>query len=251
VYFYNVGLRTGGALIEKYAAEFGIGRKTNVALRGEKSGHLFGPETRRKAGKGWYDGDTLNLSIGQGELTVTPIQMAVVAAALANHGTVWRPHYIQKIVYEDGRPDFVQKPERVDQVVAKDSAWDLVQKAMEVTVSSGTGYPARVPGLIVAGKTGTAQNPHGRDDAWFIAYAARPGEPAAIAIAVLVANGGYGEVVAAPVAKKMILAAFGMPDPDAVRAAREAEREAAKAARRGAAGAAAALARPGLPGGVR
>lgn len=248
VYFYNVGLRTGGDRIERYARMFGLGQKTNVPLRGEKSGHLFGPETRRKSGKGWYDGDTLNLSIGQGELTVTPIQMAVVAAALANRGTVWRPHYTQKIAYVDGRPDFVQKPERVAQVYAKDSAWDLVQKAMEVVVSSGTGYPARVPGLIVAGKTGTAQNPHGKDDAWFICFAARPGEPASIAIAVLAENAGYGAVAAAPVAKKMILAAFGMPDPDVEREKREAERAARKLLKP----AAAALpARPPLPGGAR
>ncbi len=247
VYFYNVGLKTGGALIERYARAFGIGQKTNIALRGEKSGHLFGPETRRKSGKGWYDGDTLNLAIGQGELTVTPLQMAVVAAALANRGTVWRPHFTQKIVYVDGRPDFVQKPERMGQVIAKDSAWDLVQRAMEVTVSSGTGYSARVPGLIVAGKTGTAQNPHGEDDAWFISYAGRPGEIPSIAIAVLVENGGHGAVAAAPVARKMILASFGMPDPDALVAAREAER----AARRAARAAGAVLPRVGLPGGVR
>jgi penicillin-binding protein 2 len=247
VYFYNVGLKTGGDRIERYARAFGLGQKTNIALRGEKSGHLFGPETRRKTGKGWYDGDTLNLAIGQGELTVTPLQMAVVAAALANRGTVWRPHYTQKIVYVDGRPDFVQRPERVGQVIAKDAAWDLVQKAMELTVSSGTGFAAKVPGLIVAGKTGTAQNPHGKDDAWFISYAARPGEPASIAIAVLVENAGYGAVAAVPVARKMILASFGMPDPDAAREAREAER----AARRAAGAAGAAFMRGPLPGGAR
>ncbi len=245
VYFYNVGLKTGGALIERYSREFGIGQKTNIALRGEKSGHLFGPETRRKAGKGWYDGDTLNLSIGQGELTVTPIQMAVVAAALANRGTVWRPHYTQKIVYVDGRPDFIQKPERLGQVYAKDSAWDLVQNAMQITVSSGTGMAARVPELIVAGKTGTAQNPHGDDDAWFIAYAGRPGEVPSIAIAVLVENGGHGAFAAAPVAHKMILARFGLPDPDVVRAQKEAERAAARAAK-----AAGAVPRVGPPGGL-
>jgi penicillin-binding protein 2 len=232
VYFYNVGLKTGGALIERYARAFGIGQKTNIALRGEKAGHLFGPETRRKEGRpNWFDGDTLNLSIGQGELTVTPLQMAVVASALANRGTVWRPHYTQKIVYVDGRPDYVQKPERVGQVYAKDSAWDTVQKGMEVVISSGTGYPAKIPGLIVSGKTGTAQNPHGQDHAWFIAFAARPGESPSIAIAVLVENGGHGGVTAAPVAKKMILAHFGLPDPDVERAAKEAERAAARAAR--------------------
>jgi penicillin-binding protein 2 len=246
VYFYNLGLKTGGALIERYARAFGLGAKTNVALRGEKSGHLFGPATRRKAGKGWYDGDTLNLSIGQGELTVTPMQMAVVAAALANRGTVWRPHFTQKIVYADGRPDYVQRPERLGQVVATEAAWDLVQQGLEVTVSSGTGYPARIPGLIVAGKTGTAQNPHGEDHAWFIAYAARPGEGASIAVAVLVENGGHGGVTAAPVAKKMILARFGLPDPDAERETRAAER-----ARRTAAPAALPPPRAGLPGVAR
>ena len=248
VYFFNVGLKTGADRIEKYAKMFGLGQKTNVPLRGEKAGHLFGPETRRKAGKSWYDGDTLNLSIGQGELTVTPIQMAVVAAAIANRGTVWRPHYIQKIAYVDGRPDFVQKPEALAQVYAKDSAWDLVQKGMEVVVSSGTGYPAKVPGLLVAGKTGTAQNPHGKDDAWFISYAARPGQPPSIAIAVLAENAGYGAAAAAPVAKKMILAAFGMPDPEVEAEKRAAERAARRALRPAGAP---ALTRPPLPGGAR
>ena len=178
---------------------------------------------------------------------MTPLQMAVVTAAFANRGIVWRPHYTQKIVYVDGRPDFVQKPERLGQVYAKDSAWDLVQRGMEVTVSSGTGYPAHIPGLVVAGKTGTAQNPHGEDHAWFIAYAGRPGEAASIALAVLVENGGHGGVTAAPVAKKMILASFGMPDPDVLRETRESER----AARRAAAEAGAIFTRAALPGGVR
>jgi penicillin-binding protein 2 len=235
VYFYNLGLKVGGGPIERYAKEFGIGARTNVALRGEKSGHLFGPETRRSAGKDWYDGDTLNLAIGQGELTVTPIQLAVVAAALANRGTVWRPHFTQKIVYADGRPEFVQHPEKLRQIAAPDSAWDLVQEGMVFTVSSGTASSVLTPGLVVAAKTGTAQNPHGEDHAWFIAYAGKPGEPASIAMAVLVENGGHGGVAAGPVAKKMILARFGLPDPDVERAARQAAREARKAARAAAA----------------
>ncbi|MBI3288825.1 MAG: hypothetical protein HYZ74_04835 [Elusimicrobia bacterium] len=213
VYFYTLGLKTGGATIERYARAFGLGSKTNIPRLPETRGHLFGPDTRKKMAKGWYDGDTLNLAIGQGELTVTPLQMAVVAAAFANRGSVWRPHYTQKIVYADGSPDYVQKPERLSVVPAKDDAWDEVQRGLEVVVASGTGVGARIPGLLVAGKTGTAQNPHGDDHAWFIAYAARPGEPSSIAVAVLVENGGHGGTTSAPVAKKMILAHFGMTDP--------------------------------------
>lgn len=220
VYFYTIGLKAGGAAIERYARAFGLGQKTNIpSFRAEKGGHLFGPETRKKTGKGWYDGDTLNLAIGQGELTVTPLQMAIATAAMANRGSVWRPRYTQKIVYSDGRPDDVTNPQRLGIVPAKESAWDQVQHGMEVVISSGTGGGAKIPGLIVAGKTGTAQNPHGEDHAWFIVYAAKPGEPASIAIAVLVENGGHGGSTAAPVARRMILAHFGMTEPGAKPAA--------------------------------
>ncbi len=213
VYFYQVGLKTGGASIERLARAFGLGVKTNIPRKGGKACRLVGSATAKKAAKGWYDGDTLNLSIGQGELTVTPLQMAIAVAAIANRGSVWRPRYTQKIVYADGRPDFVKMPERLSVVPAKDSAWDEVQRGMEVVISSGTGGGAKIPGLVVAGKTGTAQNPHGEDHAWFVVYAAKPGEPASIAIAVLVENGGHGGTTAAPVARRMILAHFGMADP--------------------------------------
>ena len=214
VYFYTMGLRVGAAAIERFSRAFGLGRRTTArGAFNEKPGHLFGPEGRRKAGKGWYDGDTMNLSIGQGELLVTPLQMAVVSAALANRGTVWSPHFTEKIVYADGSPDYLHKAERLSFVSAPAAAWDQVQLAMEAVVSSGTALGARIPGVVVAGKTGTAQNPHGDDHAWFIAYAARPGEPASIAVAVLVENGGHGGSTAAPVARKMIMAHFGIKDP--------------------------------------
>lgn len=211
VYFYTIGLRTTGALIERYAKLFGLGQETKVALRGERRGNSFGPQARGK--KGWYDGDTLNLSIGQGELLVTPIQMANVVAAIANHGTLWRPHYTDRIAYSDGRPEYRQKNEKMGEIHLKDKVWGDLEEAMRLVVSSGTGKAAAVAGLIVAGKTGTAQNPLGDDHAWFVAYAHRPGEASRVAVAVLVENGGHGSSAAAPIARDVIMAAYGLSRP--------------------------------------
>ncbi|MDE2236885.1 MAG: hypothetical protein KGK30_03260, partial [Elusimicrobia bacterium] len=107
VYFYKMGLKMGAGVIERYEREFHLGRKTGVILAGESGGRLSGPAARAESGRAWYDGDTLNLAIGQGSLLVTPLQMALVAATLANHGVIWRPHCIKRIVYADGRPDYV------------------------------------------------------------------------------------------------------------------------------------------------
>lgn len=211
VYFYTMGLKTGGALIEKYEKMFGLGAKTNIALRGEKKGNLFGPQARSLSRRAWYDGDTVNLSIGQGELLVTPIQMAVMASALANRGTLWRPHFTDRIAYSEGGPEYKQKPEKTGAVALNDQTWNQLQEAMRLVVSSGTGRPAQIPGIDIYGKTGTAQNPGG-DHAWFVSYAARPGEPASVAVAVIVENGGHGSSVAAPIARDIYLAAFGLDE---------------------------------------
>lgn len=213
VYYYEMGLRMGGDLIERYADEFGLGRKTDVALRGEVPGHMFGPEAHAKDNRGWYDGDTVNLSIGQGELLVTPIQMADVAATIANRGTLWRPHYTDRIEYTDGRPDYVQQPERMGQIKLKDSTWDLLWHGMQLVVTSGTAHAEIIPGLTVMGKTGTAQNPHGKDHSWFIGFARRNTEGApTLALAVLVENGGESWDSANPIARKVFMAAYHIDD---------------------------------------
>ncbi|MBI3551971.1 MAG: penicillin-binding protein 2 [Elusimicrobia bacterium] len=211
VFFYRTGLKIGGSLIEKYARTFGLGQKTNIFLNGERSGHLFGPQTRQDAGRGWYDGDSVNLAIGQGELLVTPIQMAVMAAAIANRGSLWRPYYVEHIDLPEGRQEF-GKPEKLGSVVLKDYVWKELQDGMALVVSSGTGVPAQIRGLDVRGKTGTAQNSGGDDHAWFVSYAERPGEQPAVAVAVLVENGGHGASVAAPIARSMIMAAYRLED---------------------------------------
>jgi len=208
VYFYQMGLRVGGSAIERYEKMFHVGERTRIALPGEKAGHAFGPESRGARGKSWYDGDTVNLSIGQGELLVTPIQMAVMIAAVANRGTLWRPHFVRSIEYPDNRPPYVQQPETLGKIELNPQTWDLIQRALENVVQEGTGAAAKIPGVTVAGKTGTAQNPRGEDHAWFVAYAGREGEEPSLAVSVLVEHGGHGGSAAAPVARKAIEAAF-------------------------------------------
>ena len=214
VYFYTIGLQIGGDQIERYEKLFGLGAKTRVALPGEKAGHLFGPETRASVNRSWYDGDTVNLSIGQGELLVTPMQMAVVASALANRGTIWRPHYTEKIEYNDGRADYVQKPEKMSTIALKPATWDLIQQGMQLVVNGprGTAHRAITAGLEVRGKTGTAQNPLGDDHSWFIGYANKPGEESQVAVAVLVENGGHSSDVAPPIAHEVFSAAYRLDE---------------------------------------
>ncbi|MDE2314224.1 MAG: penicillin-binding protein 2 [Elusimicrobia bacterium] len=215
VYFYEMGLRTGAALIERYAESFGLGRPTRIALPGESPGRLFGPKTFAAEHRPWYDGDTVNLSIGQGGLLVTPIQMAVLISAVANGGTLWRPHYIERIRYAEGGPDYVQQPEKMGEVDLKPSTWNDLHEALSLVVSSGTGRAVAIRGLDIRGKTGTAQNSAGRDHSWFVAYAARPGEAPSVAVAVLVENGGFGDVSALPIARDILKAAFGIGKPPA------------------------------------
>ena len=208
VYFYRMGLRTGGEMIEEYSKRFHLGKKTGIDLPGERSGNLFGPRSRQGRGKGWYDGDTANLAIGQGELLVTPIQMATVIAAAANRGTVWQPHFVKRLELPDGRVLEPEPPKPLGRVELSTATWDLLQRGLVNVVRGGTGGRVNVPGLVVGGKTGTAQNPHGDDHAWFVAYAGRPGEEPSLAISVLVQGGGHGGSAAGPVARRAIEAAF-------------------------------------------
>jgi len=214
VYFYTMGLRTGGPLIEEYQRRFHLGQPVGIELGGERAGNIFGPKARKSRGLGWYDGDTVNLSIGQGEVLMTPIQSAMMVATVANRGTVWRPHIVKKVEYADGRPPRTPGPEEMGKVQLRPDVWDLLHKGLVGVVQGGTGGRLNIPGLVVGGKTGTAQNPHGNDHAWFVAYASRPGELPSIAVAVLAQHGGHGASAAGPVARKVVEAAFGIPDKD-------------------------------------
>ncbi len=204
VYFYIMGQRAGGLAIEKYARAFGLGRTSGIDLPDEKPGNVFGPSKRADRKSYWFIGDTLNLAIGQGETLMTPMQAAGMIAAVANGGVFHRPYYVSRIVRPDGEVAFRAKQEVIGNVQLKPESWRLIREGLNSVVSEGTGRVAGIPGVQVYGKTGTAQNPHGKDHAWFVAYASLADQPSRVAVAVLVEHGEHGSSAAAPIARAVI-----------------------------------------------
>lgn len=211
VYFYAVASALGPAPIERMERKFMFGRPTGIDLPGEKAGNIYGPTRRARNKTYWFVGDTLNLSIGQGELLVTPIKLAQFAAALASRGKVYRPYYVDKIVSnQTGKEQKIGKSEVLQVADLKPETYDLLYKALKHTVDDGTARRVKIKGLDVYAKTGTAQNPHGADHGWFMAFAGREGEDPSIALAVFVEFGEGGSSAAGPVAREMLEAYFGL-----------------------------------------
>ena len=208
VYFYNTSQRAGALAIEKYSRAFRLGQLSGIPLSGEKPGNVFGPSARAAKKSYWFIGDTLNLAIGQGETLMTPMQAAGMIAAVANGGVFHRPYYVDRIVKSDGQLFYQGKSETLSRVQLKDSTWALIREGLHTVVLEGTGQAAKIAGAEIYGKTGTAQNPQGKDHAWFVAYATVNDEPAKIAVAVLVEHGLHGASAAAPIAKAVIEAAL-------------------------------------------
>ena len=219
VYFYQLGQRTGIDRIAKHARALGLGEKTGVPLDDEKPGLI--PDTewkKRRFGQPWFPGETPSAAIGQGYITVTPLQMANLMAVVANGGTLYRPWFVRKVESLDGAVIREYGPERIRTLDVKESTWKHVRNALLEVVSSpsGTGGRARSSLVQIAGKTGTAQVAEMRgayvkseqlsylirDHAWFVAYA--PADNPEIAVAVLVEHGGHGGAAAAPLAKLVI-----------------------------------------------
>lgn len=194
-------------LLENYSKKFGLGSITGIDLCEEKSGLVPSRKWKKKVrNEPWYDGDTVNISIGQGYLLITPLQAANIAAWVANSGKLFRPYLVKEIRDTDGKCIWEVKKQETLNVNLKPSTLDLLKNGMENVVSSGTGFAANIQGVRIAGKTGTAENPQGEVHGWFIGYA--PVEDPQIALAVFVEHGGMGGVVAAPIAKKIFAAAL-------------------------------------------
>jgi penicillin-binding protein 2 len=229
VYFYQMGQRLGIDRIQAYAKRFGLGQRTGIGLDGEKTGLVPSPEWKRKRfGEPWYEGETLIVSIGQGALLVTPIQVVGLLAAVTNGGTLFEPRLVERIESMDGKASVERASERGAPVHFSNRTATIVQNALRDVVASekGTGKRARLEGVAVAGKTGTAQVIRmddqktsadeiplkERDHAWFACYA--PAESPEIVVVVLVEHGGHGGETAAPIAREILEEYFRLKKPD-------------------------------------
>jgi penicillin-binding protein 2 len=229
VYFYQAGQRIGIDRIAKHARAFGLGEKTGIALDDEKGGLVPDSEWKRKRYRQpWYPGETPSVAIGQGYLTVTPLQLANMMAAVANGGTLYRPYVVKRVETVEGALVQEYGPEKIRTIPLKPETLSRVRNALwdVVRAGGGTGGAARTTVVDIAGKTGTAQVAEMRgaylkseqlayfirDHAWFVAYA--PAQNPKIAVVTLVEHGGHGGSAAAPLAKKVIEKYFDPPKLD-------------------------------------
>jgi len=203
VFFYNLAYNIGPYEIENMARKFRLDQKTYIDLPYEKSGKIFGPYSRIYSKGYWFVGDTLNMAIGQGEMLVTPMGMLMVVMALANGGRFYKPYYVSKVISSDGEILFENKPQVLGTIDLKKETYELIYEAMRKVVKEGTGKGCDIKDVEVYGKTGTAQNPHGKDHAWFVAFAKKEGYKP-IAISVFVEHGEHGSTAAVPVARDVI-----------------------------------------------
>ena len=214
VFFYNAGLKVGAPAMAKYASAFGFGVATGIELGTEKLGLIPAPKSLRK-GKPpvWHAGETVNMSIGQGQLLATPMQIARFMSAIDNGGVLWKPRLVQRIERPDRGVVWSDAGTVNGHVELNPAVWAFLRRSLwaVVNTSNGTGIAARIPGLDIAGKTGTAQtianskSEKGQDHAWFASFA--PARDPEVVIVVLV-RGGHGGSMAAPIARQIYNAIF-------------------------------------------
>lgn len=203
VFYYNLIYKIGMKKWKEYATLFGFSKKTGIDLSNEAKGLI--PDEQyyiKRYGKNWPKSIMASLAIGQGEVSVDPIQLALFTAIVANNGNSFRPHLLKG--YIDERTNkFVKVNPKPIHINIKKEVWDIVKKGMFLVVNGkGTAVASRIPNIFMAGKTGTAQNPHGDDHALFIGFA--PFDNPQIAFSIIVENVGFGASHAAPIAKKLV-----------------------------------------------
>lgn len=210
VYFYSMGLQMGRDPIIQYAESYGMNRKTEIDIPGESAGLL--PEMewfKRRYNRPWQNGDTANISIGQGDLLATPVGINVLTMAVVNDGLIYKPFVMKEILsLADMTPLWQRKPEVLRKVNLSPAQFDIIRKGMYGVATYGTArwiqYATKVP---VAGKTGTGEAGKDKEThAWFTAFApyGATNIDDVIAVSVVVEHGGGGSGVAAPIAVKLI-----------------------------------------------
>ena len=219
VFFYVYGQKIGPDRLSYYSKQFGLAEKTGIDLGGEDIGSIPSPAWKAKrfhklgpAFDQWYGGDTLHMSIGQGDVLTTPLQLARVAATFANGGNVLKPYVVAKITGGTaGGTLYRSAPAIVRHVRVSVAHMEIVRRAMRVTVTNGTGKVVNFKGVTVAAKTGSAQT-HGsaKTHGLFICFA--PYNHPTIAIAAIVEHGGHGGDTAGKVARAMLQAYFHLKD---------------------------------------
>jgi penicillin-binding protein 2 len=217
--FYQVGLMLNGVsqdTLPDYARSFGFGAPTGIEVE-EEPGLVPDPAWKIQAkGEGWAPGDSVNLAIGQSELQVTPLQTAMMMAAVGNGGTLYRPQVVEMIAADPANPDWSFAPEAVAQLPITADHLSVIQDSLHKVTSAayGTAYrPFEGFSVPVAGKTGTAESGQEKPHAWFVGYA--PADEPEIAIAVVVEHTGEGSTYAAPLWRQVAEAYFGIePAPE-------------------------------------
>lgn len=218
VYFYELGYRVGIDNIEKYAHIFGFGERTGIDLEGESKGLVASKKVKREIwDEDWRLGDTFNAAIGQGFNLTTPIQLSVMLSIVANGGTKYQPYLVDSIINSDG--SLFEKPKRAEgkHIDVSQQTIDYIRMGMSATAQEGgtASYFAGLPKPI-AGKTGTAENSHGRDHGLFVAYG--PVDDPELVVVCIVEQGGFGSVAAGPIVYKAFEEFFQekgyMPRPD-------------------------------------
>jgi len=203
VMFWTLGLALGPDLLAEYAQRLGFGSPTGVDLPLEVPGMIPDPAYKQRTWQEpWYPGDTLNMAIGQGFVLVTPLQVARAMSAVANGGILLRPRLVRAVVSPEGHVVRTFSPEAQARLPVSDQALAALRRGLVAVVDRGTGQAARVEGLQVAGKTGSAETARGRPHAWFAGYA--PASQPRIVVVVLVEHGYRGGVSAAPIARAIL-----------------------------------------------
>lgn len=220
-FFYQTGLKLGIEKIAEYTGDFGFGSKTGVPILNEKSGIVPSSEWKRKVyGAKWYEGETISVSVGQGYMLTTPLQLLTAYAAIANGGTLYTPQVVEEVTNPLGAELSRFTPQERGKLKTSPETLAYVRSALAGVVSDegGTAHWLNASGLKIAGKTGTAQvsklikrtknvetiTYKYRDHAWFAGYA--PYDDPRIAVVVIVEHGGFGSSAAAPVAKELFKA---------------------------------------------